>query len=189
MPMPDLLNDLSRLSLAEIEALVSGQSAPPIDSWNPPHTGDSRVRIAADGRWFHDGTLITRENLIRLFATILRHEPDGSYVLVTPIEKQTVTVEDAPLMAVEVKSEGAGQARTLAFRLNVDGLVVAGPDHRLRFDGSAEAPAPYLMVRNGIEARIARAPFYEIVEWALEEGGEPLGIWSSGQFFSMAAIT
>lgn len=188
MPMPELPNDLSRLSLEEIAALVAGHIAPPIETWNPPLTGHSRVRIAADGRWFHDDTLIARENLVRLFATILRREADGSYVLVTPTEKQTVDVEDAPLMAVEVKSQGEGQDRTLAFRLNVDGLVVAGPDHILRFDGTAEAPAPYVTARRGIEARIARAPFYELVELALAEASEPLGLWSGGTFFSMAAI-
>ncbi len=186
--MPALLNDLSRLSLEDIEALVSGQSGPPIGTWNPPLTGHSKVRIAADGQWFHDGTQITRENLIRVFATILRREADGSYVLVTPVEKQTVDVEDAPLLAVEVKSEGSGQARALAFRLNVDGLVVAGPSHALRFSGNADAPAPYVSVRPGIDARIVRAPFYEMVEWALEEASDPLGLWSGGSFFSMAAI-
>ncbi len=188
MPMPDLPKDLSRLSLEEIAALVDGQSAPPVGTWNPPLTGHSRVRISADGRWFHDDTLITRENLVRLFASILRREPDDSYVLVTPIEKQTVDVDDAPLIAVEVKSEGYGQTRNLAFRLNVDGLVMADANYRLRFAGTTDAPASYLMVRPGIEARIARASFYELVDWALEEASDPPGLWSGGTFFSMAAI-
>lgn len=185
--MAELPEDLSRLSLAQIAQLAADRKLPPVDSWHPEHAGDSAMRIARDGRWFHEGSPIERHNMIRLFSTILRREPDGSHVLVTPAEKLAIIVEDAPFIAVEVKSEGQRQARRLAFRLNTGDLIVAGPAHPLHFTERAGEPAPYIGVRGGMEARIARAPYYELAEMALEEAATPLGLWSDGQFFAMAA--
>jgi hypothetical protein len=124
--------------------------------------------------------------MVRLFSTILRREADGAHVLVTPAEKLAIDVEDAPFVAVEVKSEGQGRDRQLAFRLNTGDLVVAGPAHPLRFDERNGEPAPYLAVRGGMEARIARAPYYELAEMALDDGADPPGVWSKGIFFAMA---
>ncbi len=181
MPMAEPLKDLSRLSLAEIAQLAADAKLPPVASWNPAHCGDSEMRIARDGRWYHQGGPINRENMVRLFATILRREPDGSHVLVTPAEKLTIVVEDTPFQAVEVKSEGEGERRTLAFRLNNGALIVAGVDHSLRF----EEAGPVLTVHGGMEARVSRPVYYELAEMALNEGGNPLGVWSSGHFFAM----
>ena len=64
------------------------------------------MRIARDGTWFHQGSPIGRPAMVRLFSTILRREPDGSFVLVTPVEKLDIQVEDAPFVAVELKTEG-----------------------------------------------------------------------------------
>jgi uncharacterized protein len=184
MPMPDLLQDLSRLSLAEIAQLAGEQRMPPVDSWHPERSGHSQMRIARDGRWYHQGDPITRENMVRLFASILRREADGRYVLVTPAEKLDIDVEDAPFVAVEVKSEGLGAERTLGFRLNTGDLVVAGADHPIRIAGTVDAPAPYLLVRGGMEARISRASYYDLALMALEEGADPPGLWSHGCFFA-----
>lgn len=186
--MPELARDLSRLSLDQIALIAADSKLPPVHLWNPPLGGDSLIRIARDGRWYHDGGLIERETLVRLFATILRREEDGGYVLVTPVEKQSVTVEDTPFIAVEVKSEGAGPDRTLAFRLNVGDMVIAGAEHPLRFATRDGEPAPILAVRGGMEARIGRAAFYALVDMALEEGNDPPGLWSRGSFFSMAGL-
>jgi uncharacterized protein len=188
MPMPDLIKDMTHLSLAEIVQCVSDTHLPPVDKWDSPFTGPSHVRIARDGRWYHQGDLIARENLVRLFATLLRKEPDGSYMLVTPVEKQSVDVEDAPFIAVEVRSEGQGQGRSLAFRTTTGDMIIAGADHPLRFELVADSPAPYILVRTGLEARIARPVFYELVEMALADDAKPLGLWSSGTFFSMATL-
>lgn len=187
MPMAELPEDLSRLSLAEIAQMAADRKLPPVESWQPERTGDSAMRIARDGRWFHEGSPIERPNMVRLFSTILRREPDGSHVLVTPAEKLSIAVEDAPFLAVEVKSEGQGRGRRLAFRLNTGDMVIAGPEHPLRFDEQDGEPAPYLAVRGGMDARISRAPYYELAELALEEGATPPGLWSDGQFFAMAA--
>ena len=181
MPMPPA-PDLSTMSLAEVAKALAEQCLPPVDQWHPTHCGDSEMRIARDGTWFHQGSPIGREAMVRLFSTILRREVDGSYVLVTPGEKLDILVEDAPFIAVEVKSEGAGRDRNLTFRLNTTDLVVAGVDHALRFDD-----APYIHVRGGMEAKIARPVYYELANIALDEANDPNGLWSNGAFFPMTA--
>lgn len=177
--------DLAGLSLADIAALAEAKKLPPVDKWNPAHCGDSAMRIARDGTWYHEGSPIGRPAMVRLFSTILRREPDGRHVLVTPVEKLDIEVEDAAFVAVEVKSEGAGEGRRLAFRLNTGDVVVAGPEHRLRFDTGADGPHPYLHVRGGLEALVARPVYYELAEMAIAEGGDTPGLWSDGIFFAL----
>jgi hypothetical protein len=184
MPMP-APPDLARLDLAEIARLVEARRLPPVESWNPTHCGNSAMRIARDGTWFHEGSPIGRAAMVRLFSTILRREADGSYVLVTPAEKLDIEVEEAPFVAVELRSEGAGRERMLAFRLNTGDLVVAGPDHELRFEQKQDGPHPYLAVRRGLDALVARPVYYELAEIALDEGADPPGLWSRGAFFAL----
>lgn len=183
MPMPPLPEDLSSLSLAEIARLAEEKRLPPVEKWHPTHCGDSQMRIARDGTWYHEGSPIGRQAMVRLFSTILRREPDGGFVLVTPAEKLDIQVEDAPFVAVELKSEGEGQARRLAFRLNTGDVIVAGPGHKLRF---APGPHPYVEVRGGLDALVARPVYYELAEIALAEGGAPAGVWSESVFFPLS---
>ena len=187
MPSPEPPADLSALSLAEIARMAADRKLPPVERWNPTHCGHSLMRIAADGTWFHEGAAIDRPAMVRLFASILRREPDGSHVLVTPAEKLAIEVEDAPFVAVEVKSEGDGEARKLAFRLNTGDMVVAGADNALAFNDRGHGPHPYLHVRGGLTALLARPVFYELAELALAEGAEPPGLWSDGAFFRFDA--
>ncbi|HTG39667.1 DUF1285 domain-containing protein [Sphingomonas sp.] len=185
MPMPTQ-PDLSSLSLADIARLAEQNKLPPVDKWNPDHCGDSEMRIARDGTWFHQGSAIGRQEMVRLFSTILRREPDGGYVLVTPVEKLDIEVEDAPFTAVEMKVEGAGDAARIAFRLNTGDLITAGSSHPLRFAASDDGPRPYLLVRGGLEALVARAVYYELADLALSNGSAPAGLWSDGAFFPIA---
>lgn len=187
MPMPELPKDLSALSLSDIAEMARERRLPPVESWAPAKIGQSHMRIARDGSWYHEGGLIQRETMIRLFSSILRREDDGRHWLVTPVEKLEILVEDTPFVAVEVKSEGVGKNRTLAFRLNTGDLVIAGPDHPLRFEEIAGAPHPLIHVRGGMEARIARAAYYALADWAMDEAATPLGLWSGGSFFAMDA--
>ncbi|MEG3164244.1 DUF1285 domain-containing protein [Sphingomonas sp. PB2P19] len=184
MPM-DPIPDIAALSLAEIAQLVADAKLPPVDAWNPAHCGDSEMRIARDGTWYHQGSPIGRPAMVRLFATILRREPDGSHVLVTPIEKLDIAVEDAPFVAVEMKAEGEGAASRLAFRLNTGDLVTAGPAHGLRFVADDDGPRPYLAVRGGMEALVARSVYYELADRAIAGGDTPAGVWSDGAFFPL----
>jgi len=176
--------ELASLSIAEIAELVEAQKLPPVDQWDPQESGDSEMRIAADGTWYHQGDPIKRPAMVRAFSSILRREPDDSYALVTPYQKLSIIVEDAPFVAVELETEGSGPDRTLAFRLNTDHLVVADADHPLRF--GTDKPQPYLRVRMGLDAVLARPVYYQLAELALEEAADPLGIWSAGTFFPMA---
>ncbi|HEX8216190.1 MAG TPA: DUF1285 domain-containing protein [Allosphingosinicella sp.] len=185
MPSPEPPVDLSELSLAEIVELAEAKKLPPVERWNPSHCGDSAMRIARDGTWFHEGSPIGRPAMVRLFSTILRREPDGSFVLVTPVEKLSIAVEDAPFVAVELKSEGEGQERSLAFRLNTGEIVVAGPGHPIRLKPGEDGPHPYVEVRGGLEALVARPVYYELAGIALGEGARPAGLWSGGIFFPL----
>jgi uncharacterized protein len=172
--------ELARLSLAEIAELAAARKLPPVNQWEPEKSGDSEMRVAADGRWYHQGGVITRPAMVRAFSTLLRREADGSYWLVTPQERLSIMVDDAPFIAVEVQSEGVGKGRKLAFRLNTDDLVIAGPDHRME-----ACPLPYLLVRDGLWAKLGRPVYYELAELALEEGHDPPGLYSNGTFLPM----
>ena len=186
MPM-DALPDFATMSLTDVAKALAEKRLPPVENWHPTHCGDSEMRIARDGTWFHQGSPIGRVEMVRLFSTILRREGDGGYVLVTPGEKLDIAVDDAPFIAVEVKNEGTGRDRSLAFRLNTGDLVVAGTEHGLRFEDRDDGPHPYLHVRGGLEALVARSVYYELAEMALDDGADPLGVWSGGAFFAMAA--
>ncbi len=178
--------DFASLTLADIARLGEGAKLPPVERWNPAHCGDSEMRIARDGTWYHQGSPIGRQALVRLFSTILRREENGSHVLVTPAEKLDIAVEDAPFVAVEMKAEGEGAAMALGFRLNTGDLVTAGPGHALRFEERGDGPRPYLHVRGGLDALVARPVYYQLAEIALSNGSDPPGVWSDGAFFAMA---
>lgn len=185
-------DSIAALTLSEIARHAAEGKLPPVESWNPAHCGDSAMRILADGTWLHEGSPIGRPSMVRLFSTVLRREEDGSHVLVTPVEKLSITVEDAPFIAVEVKSEGEGKTRRLAFRTNVGDLVVAGADHPLVLEDRGHGPRLYLRVRGGLDALVGRPAYYELANLAIdeEEGpGSDIGLWSDGQFFPLGTGT
>lgn len=164
----------------------------------PPQTicGDLDMRIARDGTWFYHGSPIGRKELVRLFSTVLKREEDGTYWLETPVEKGRVEVEDAPFLAVEMEAEGDGRNRSLRFRTNVDDWVTLDDEHPLRVEHDPETgePSPYIHVRKGLEARLNRAVYYELVEHGVEEDagdgkGVHYGVWSNGTFFPMGTLT
>jgi hypothetical protein len=170
--------DLSSLSLAQIAELAAAQKLAPIEQWHPEKRGDSEMRIAANGKWYHQGGEITRPAMVRAFSALLRRDGDDGYSLVTPYEQLSIIVDDAPFQAVEVHGDGQGHNRRLAFRLNTDDLLIAGADHRIEF-----RPTPYIHVRSGLWAKLSRPVYYELVELALSDGCQPIGLWSDGVFF------
>lgn len=182
-----MVNTTDKPGLDGVVAAVKqapGRGLPPVHLWNPAHSGEIDIVIKRDGRWFHEGAVIGREAMVRLFSTILRRDPDG-YWLVTPVEKLQITVEDAPFIAVHVDREG----NHLKFLTNVGDVVTADAEHAIRVavreDGE---PRPYLQVRRGLEALISRAVFYELVEMADERDtpdGPRLGIESGGVWFAL----
>ena len=181
--MPYEAPDIAKLNLSEIAGLVAARQLPLVQQWNPERSGDSEMRIAADGRWFHQGGEITRPAMIRAFSSLLRRESDGSHWLVTPHEKLSIAVEDAPLLAVELQSEGEGKLRKLAFRLNTDDLVIADAEHMIELPNAV----PYLHVRDDLWAKLTRPVYYELAELALAENPDSPSIWSNGSFFPIGS--
>lgn len=153
--------------------------------------GDVGLKIGRDGTWYYQNSPIARKPLVKLFASVLRREEDGQYYLVTPAERALVHVEDVPFVAVEMNSEGRGREQHLVFRTSLDDSVEADGDHPLSFrpekDGSF---VPFVLIRDGLKARLARSVYYDLVAAATREGRggmNELGVWSGGIFFSFPA--
>jgi uncharacterized protein len=183
--------ELAALSLAELSAQVAARKIPPLDQWNPQETGESEMRIAADGKWFHQGGEIRRPAMVRAFSSLLKCDPDGRHWLVTPFQRLSIMVDDAAFIATDIqeKRDAAGRP-ALAFRLNSDDLVVCGPENPLRVAGTADVPAFYLSVRHGTEARLNRSTYGQLIDYALtrSRSGLPdsnLAVESMGQCFSL----
>ncbi len=176
---------------------VRRDAKPPIDGET---VGDFNIRIGRDGTWFYRGSPINRLPLVKLFASVLRRGDDGTYLLVTPVERGTILVEDAPFVAIDMdigteKVSDCEERTKLTFRTNLDEMMVAGPDHpiRVEIDSQTGEPCPYIRVRDGLDALIARPVFYRMVEMAEEravaEGAEvELGVTSQGMFFPLGRI-
>jgi hypothetical protein len=163
----------------------------PVHLWNPAYCGEIDMRIARDGTWFYNGTPIGRPALVQLFSNILRKDPER-FVLVTPVERVGIVVEDAPFLGVEFLREGEGASQVLRLRTNVEDWVEISADHPLKFlPGDSGGLKPYALVRGDLWALVKRALFYDLVAWgeAKTLGGEDFfGVWSRGAFFPMAPM-
>ncbi len=165
--------------------------------------GDLDIHIDLEGIWFYHGSPIGRKELVKLFSSVLQRDKSGKYWLITPAEKGEITVEDVPFQAVDMTVEGKNEQQKLTFRTNIDEIVIADEAHPLRIETNPETgePSPYILVREGIEARLTRSVFYQMVdlgvEWGVEKAQEPdkyksnqvFGVWSSGQFFQIGTLT
>ena len=171
----------------QLDEKVSDRKTLPVQDFN--------MKIAMDGKWYYQGTPINRMALVKLFAGVLTKDRNGIYWLVTPVERGTIEVEDAPFLAVEVNFEKdhTDNLDNFVFRTNLDETVVCGPKNplRIQFDPSTGEPRPYILVRDGLEARLTRSVYYQLVEMAIEnetEGQKVLGIWSKETFFPLGTI-
>lgn len=176
------------LSLSEIARLAAEGQLPPVERWNPEHCGDSAMRILADGTWLHEGSPIGRPAMVRLFSTLLRREADGGHVLVTPVEKLSIAVDDAPFVAVEMESEGSAETSRIALRTNVGDILFLGPEHPLTIEDRGHGAHPYLRVRDGLDALVARPVYYALADLAITGPAGPggaIGLWSDGTFFPL----
>ena len=181
-----------------LEALISraaraGKGLPPVERWNPDFCGDLDMEIRRDGTWFYMGTPIGRMPLVQLFSSVLRKDADGKTYLVTPVERVGIRVEDAPFVVVEMNVSGAGEDQVITFRTNVGDVVEAGPDHPMRFVDEPETGGlkPYVLVRGRLEALIARAVMYELVEAGEEieiEGVLMFALRSRGQVYPVMSV-
>ncbi len=170
--------------------LEKPRSLPPVHKWNPEHCGDIGLEIRRDGSWWQDGVRFSREKLVRLFSTILRKDADG-YYLVTPHEKVVIEVHDAPFAGIRVDRMVEDGEEVIAVTTNVGDVVVVDSEHPIRVETDEETgePSTYVMVRDGLEARLARPPFYELVSWGTEipATGE-MTVVSSGETFSLGFV-
>ena len=184
---PNGLGDVA----AAVRTQAPGRGLPPVHLWNPAHSGDIDIVIKKGGQWFHEGTPIGRDALVRLFSTVLRRDPDGFH-LVTPVEKLKIEVEDAPFVAIRVDEHRDDAGRiVLRFTTNVGDVTDAGRDNpiRVEIDKDTSEPRPYVHVRRGLEALISRPVFYELAELAEERdlAGEPtLSVESGGVWFPIS---
>ncbi len=151
------------------------------------------IKIARDGSWWHEGRPIGRLALVKLFASVLRRAPDGSYWLVTPVERGRIEVEDVPFVIVELAADGEGAGQRIRLRSNLDEWVTVGAEHPLRLQRSATAAGdvalvPYVDLGAGLEARLARPVYYQLVDLGEERrlgGLTRFGVWSDGHFFAL----
>jgi hypothetical protein len=171
---------LAELSLGQIAEQVAARKLPPVESWNPQNVTESHMCIAADGTWYHQGDPIRRDAMVRSFAGLLLRDDAGHHWLVTPFEKAAIEVEDSAFIAVDVARRDGG----LAFRLNTDELVIAGPENALRAAGDPKTPALYLHVRRGCEARLNRSTYQQLADIALNESDD-WSVTSMGETFSL----
>ena len=184
-------NSRSGTNLTEIAGRGNSSSVPVPRAGQRPliDCGDIEMRIARDGTWYYRGSPIGRFPLVKLFASVLCREADGGYWLVTPAERGRIEVEDVPFLAVEVTFNGEGRDQELMFRTNLDEFVTMGPDNPLRIETAANGePRPYILVRDGLEARLVRPVFYELVDRGTEEqvgNAIEFGVWSKGIFFRL----
>jgi uncharacterized protein len=177
--------ELQGISLDELRKMIAGRRLPPVEQWNPERCGHSGMRIARDGTWYHEGQPIRRPAMVRLFSTVLRRDPDGGHVLVTPVEKLDIEVESTAFRAVDMRVDGEGRAQQIAFALDSGDAVILGPDHPLRIVETPSGPSPRLFVRNGLEAELRRGVYYDLAELALAGEDNPPGVWSDGAFFAL----
>lgn len=165
---------------------------PPIHKWNPPYCGEIDMEIRGNGQWFYLGTPINRPALARLFSTVLRHDEDGHYYLVTPVEKVRIRVEDAPFVATTVEQHQEGGVDYLRFTTQTGDVVIASEEHPLRVDyRDADEPRPYVHVRDRLEALVSRNAYYQLVEWGQvepSEGGGRLMVSSAGARFEIGRL-
>lgn len=175
--------DIARL----IQAEAGGGRLPPIHLWNPPLSGDIDMEIKRNGQWFYLGTPINRAPLVKLFSSVLRREDDGCHYLVTPVEKWRLRVEDAPFIITTVECLQRDGLAYLQMTTQTGDVVVAGGEHPIRLEYRGEEPAPYVLVRDRLEALIGRNAYYQMIDWgqarAGADGREELVVESAGVAF------
>ena len=149
-----------------------------------------RIKIASDGRWYHEGGEIHRKALVKLFSTVLKRDSEGIFWLETPVEKGRIEVEDAPFIATALTVDDAdGKVPRMrpGLRLvtNVDDHVPLDAAHPLQMLPSVDGSnlQPYIEVRDGLLAKLSRPVYYELAARA-EAGDDGLiGVWSHDHFF------
>lgn len=163
------------------------KNLPPVHEWNPPFCGNVNIEIKRNGEWYFMGSPISRAPLVKLFSSVLRHDEDGHFYLVTPVEKVRIRVEDAPFLATQVERHEEQGKDYLRFTTQTGDVVIASTQNPIRVEyKEGQEPNPYILVRDRLEALISRNVYYQLVEWGVaveEEGRQALAVNSAGQDF------
>ena len=136
---------------------------PPVDKWTPDLSGHMDMTIKSNGDWVHEGGIIKRQKLSRLFSSILKKEGED-YFLLTPIEKWKITVEDQPFVVVLMEEQDGA----ITLITNMGDEITLGADCMLEVD---DHEAPKVLVRKNLYARLSRTVFYQMADAAKGEGG------------------
>lgn len=163
---------------------AKARNLPPVERWHPERVGEIDIRIAANGDWYHEGSRIERFSIAKLFATILRLD-NGEFYLVNPVEKLKIQVDDAPFIAIDMETQGEGADRRILFTTNVDDVVLADAEHPIMVEDRTGEPRPYVEVRAGLRALIARSVFYRLADIASEDDDGTMSVWSGGARFTL----
>ena len=164
---------------------VNSSSLPPVESWHPEREGRIDIRIKSDGTWLHDGTVIRRKSIARIFSTILRRE-DDAYFLVTPVEKLRIQVDDVPFLVVDMAASGTGTRQRVLFKTNMEDVVPLDVAHELTIENTDRGPRPYIEIRNRLSARILGDVFYRLADLVEDPDADPLYLWSCGTRFRVS---
>jgi uncharacterized protein len=179
LPAYGLLSELS---------LVDASSPPPIDQWNPERRYPIDMIVNENGEWYYQGSVISRPRLVRLFASVLKRI-DAHYYLVTPSEACQIDVADAPFIGIGLTRRGSGAEQALALLTNVGDEVEIGTEHPLVFRERAGVLIPYVQVRQGLDAKLNRSTYYDLMQSIIESETTPglFGIWSKGEYFEVTS--
>lgn len=167
-------------------------SSPGLKDWHPAQSGVIDIRIASDGTWYHEGHAIQRESMVRLFASVLRKQGD-EYFLLTPAEKLTIRVDDAPFVATMLEIHSHNDKQALVFTTNLGDKIISDDQHpiRVEFDALTSEPRPYVHFRNGLDALISRSAFLDMANQAESyerDGRKFLSISSMGTPFELGYV-
>lgn len=145
---------------------------PPLHLWSPKTVSEFDLVIKDNGQWWHDGTKMTRQSLIDLFASVLWAEYDEhgqkQHFLKTPTDKYQITVMDAPLFINTVDEVEIDGVSWLVFGTTNQDKLYLNDDSPLYFknyskDGVLQERL-YMDTRFHLTACVLPNVLYQLVE-------------------------
>ena len=173
--------------LGDIARLAAEKKLPPVDEWNPEplrrqrdadrprrHLVPSRAARSAARRWFASSrpSCGASPTAASSWSRRSRSSTSRSRTRRSSRSSSRAKAKARPLARLPAQHRRPRRRRSRS----------SAP---LR--GRPDGPHPYLEVRDGLDALVARPVYYELANLALAEGGDPPGLWSGGAFFAMEA--
>ncbi len=171
------------IDLGSLELSLSKENIAPVEQWNPTVISQIDIKILRDGSWLHEGSEISRLNLVKLFASVLVLE-DDRYFLVTPEEKAEIQVEDTPFVVISTQLIGDSWIVTN----NLGDQKILNQANPLLPMKSGE---PRMLWRKNLTARINQTVMYQWQIYALDHQGlvdQTLWLHSAGQSYAIDSL-